>query len=225
MPTLFNHYPNHPANALCDTSFVILCNTHDTASSFLETFNAVRANRHARGAPTDEEQDLLRAMFTFANSGLDSLVKQLTRDTLAAIIGSDAGANDMFKTFVERRIKREEGLDNRLIADVLCDENPRNKLITILIEDLTSQSLQSTDQLLRVGGYFNIPSNQLTQNPHNLSQIFTARNQIVHEMDIDFSQPNRSRRPRARQTMIDFTNEIFRVANTFLTIVDGKLPV
>jgi len=162
-------------------------------------------------------------MFTFASSGLDSLVKQLTKDTLASIIDLDSGANDMFKTYVERRIKREEGLDNRLIADVLCDEKPRIKLIKILIDELTSQSLQSTDQLLRVGGYFNIPSNQLTQNPNNLSQIFAARNQIIHEMDIDFTQPNRSRRPRARQRMIEFTNEIFRVANVFLDIVDRKL--
>jgi len=223
MPSLFNHYPDRPANDLCETSFVILCNTHDAATSFLETFNTIRTNRNARGAPTDEEMDLLRAMFTFASSGLDSLVKQLIRDTLPTIIEIDQGANEIFKNFVERRIKREDGFDSKLIADVLCNINPRRKLIDILISELTSQSLQSTDQLLRVGAFFNIPSHQLIQNRDNINQVFVARNQIVHEMDVDFSQPNRNRRPRARRILTNHTNVIFRLANSFLNIIDMKL--
>ncbi len=227
MPTIFNHYPDRPTCAVCETSYLILCNSHDTASSFLETFNQLRVSRNAKGIPTDEEQDLLRAMLIFACSGLDSMVKQLTLDALPEVIDKDLGANDMFKTYVERRIKKDESFDSHLLAEVLCDDKPRIKLINILINDITSQSLQSREQLFRVGAYFNIPStdlsNDLSKKPPLLDQIFLARNQIAHEMDIDFSQANRSRRPRKKQTMVDYTNEILRIGESFLSIVNGKI--
>lgn len=73
----FSHYPERPRSGDCSNAYTILCNSHDTASSFLETFEAVRSARNARGAPTDEEQDLLRACVVFAGAGLDSMVKQL----------------------------------------------------------------------------------------------------------------------------------------------------
>ncbi|MFX0197949.1 MAG: hypothetical protein ACFFCW_17655 [Candidatus Hodarchaeota archaeon] len=225
MPSLFGHYPQRPANPICENSYVILCNAHDTSSSFLDSFNTVRRNRNARGTPTDEEQDLLRAMLTFASAGLDSLVKQLIRDALPVVIDSNVGANEMFKSYIERRLKRGEEVDHRLLADVLGDKEPRSRLVQVLISDLTSQSLQSTDQLLRVAAFFDIPSNQLTRDPDNLSQIFRARNQIIHEMDVDFTQSNRNRRPRARQTMARFTNEIFRVSNAFLEEVDSRIAI
>ena len=85
MLTLFKHYPGEPkSGSLHENSQFILCSAHDAASSFLDTFNKVREARQAKGTPTDEEQDLLRAMLLFATAGLDSMVKQLVtdRDTL-----------------------------------------------------------------------------------------------------------------------------------------------
>ena len=223
MPARFQYAPQRPENSLCQNSYLILCNAHDASSSFLEIFDTVRRSRHARGTPTDEEQDLLRAMLTFASAGLDSLVKQLVRDTLPDVIDKNPGAGEIFRTHIERRIVRGEGIDHRLLADVLSNQEPRSRLIEILIQDLTSQSLQSTDQLLRVGAFFDIPSKEIARNPNHLSDIFHARNQIVHEMDIDFDQPNRNRRPRARQTMMTYTNTIFQVSNAFLKDVDRRL--
>lgn len=93
-----------------------------------------------------------------------------------------------------------------------------------LILDLTSKSLQSTEQLLRTASFSNIPSTAICDNTTDLSNIFGARNQIAREMDVDFQQSNRSRRPRARGTMTKFTNEIFKVAASFLAEVDRRLP-
>ena len=111
MSSLFKHYPSEPNCRQCGNAFTLLGNAHDTSGSFLEVFNTTRKGRNARGAATDKDQDLLRAM-------------------------------------------------------------------------LTSQSLQSKDQLLRVGSFFDIQSNSITNDPNRLAGIFTARNQIVHEMDI-----------------------------------------
>jgi hypothetical protein len=43
-------------------------------------------------------------------------------------------------------------------------------------------------------------------------------------MDIDFSQANRSRRPRAKEKMVKFATELLAIAATFLAEVDSKLP-
>ena len=225
MASPFQTRPSQPANRECFSAYVILCNAQDTSASFLDTFVAVRKSRNARGTPTDEEQDLLRAMLAFASAGLDSLAKQLIRDALPKLIQRNSGANDMFKTFVERKLKSSGELNHRLLADVISDENPRTKLISLLVSELTSSSLQSTEEILRTAAHFDIPSNELTINPQTLSEIFVARNQIVHEMDVDFLQTNRNRRPRARQKMLDYTNEIFRVSSSFLAGVDNRVSV
>lgn len=55
------------------------------------------------------------------------------------------------------------------------------------------------------------------------TEIFYVRNQISHEMDIDFTQTNRSRCPRRRDKMISYTNELLKIGKAFLEHVDRKL--
>ena len=223
MSLLFDHYPSEPDCQQCGNAYTLLCNAHDTSSSFLEIFNTTRKARNAKGASTDKDQDLLRAMLTFACAGLDSLVKQLIKDALPDVINCNKAAETTFRRDIERRIRRGEEIDHRLLADVLTQKRPRDRLIEILVSDLTSQSLQSKDQLLKVGSFFDIQSNSITNDPNDLARIFTARNQIVHEMDIDFSPTNRNRRSRTKWKMVDDTNKIFKVSKIFLEEVDHKL--
>ena len=226
MSSLFEHYPSEPdCQKCCWNAYTLLCNAHDTSSSFLEIFNTTRSTRKARGSSTDKEQDLLRAMLTFACAGLDALVKQLIKDALPDVINCNEAAERTFRADIERRIRRGDEIDHRFLADVLTQKRPRDRLIEILVADLTSQSLQSKDQLLKAGSFFDIQSNSITRRPDNLARIFTARNQIVHEMDIDFSPTNRNRRSRAKEKMVADTNEIFRVSNVFLGEVDNKLKL
>jgi hypothetical protein len=223
MPTRFQHYPEGPHNPACENAHAILCNAHDSASSFLDIFEAVRKSRKAKGASTDEEQDLLRALLVFASAGLDSMVKQLVRDALPSTIEANDGAKIMFKDHIERRLNVEERVSRKFLANILGDANPRQCLMEQLLGDLTAESLQSTEQLLKVAAYFNIPSKQISPTPNSLKEVFGVRNEIGHEMDIDFNQSNRSRRPRAKDKMVTYTNELFRVAAAFLSEVDMKL--
>jgi hypothetical protein len=223
VPNNLRHFPPEPHNTLLLNSFYILRSTHVAASSFLEIFLTSRRTRRARGTPTDKEQDLLRAMLIFAASGLDSMVKQLIQDTLRNIINKDEGATEMFKTYIERRIKRGEELDYKFLASVIAESEPRNTMISDLIKSLRSSSLQSKDQLLKVAAFFNIPSAQLSTNFRLLDEIFEARNQISHEMDINLRQVGKNRRQRRQDQMISYTNEIFRIANSFLRQVEAKL--
>lgn len=84
--------PPEPDNPLLISSHSILERAFESAETLFEAFATVRQARGAHGTATDHEQDLLRAAFVFAAAGLDSMVKQLVRDTLQAIIAKDAGA-------------------------------------------------------------------------------------------------------------------------------------
>jgi hypothetical protein len=172
---------------------------------------------------TDEEQDLLRAMLSFASAGLDSMAKQLIRDVLPTVIHANEAASQMFKVFIERRLRANEGIDHKLLADVLGDRHPRTRLVQVLVNDLTSRSLQSTEEILKAAAAFDIKSSALVTDPRKLTEVFGVRNQIAHEMDVDFTRQNRSRRPRARKLMVSHTNAIFQVADAFLSNVDAKL--
>jgi hypothetical protein len=215
--------PLRPQRDACEDAYVILCNAHDAVRSFHDTFESVRRTRKAKGMPTDEEQDLLRAMVLFAGAGLDSTVKQLIRDALALVIEHDEGATFQFKAHIEQRL-RDDGSSRQFLADILGDREPRKQLFVRLVRDLTSDSLQSAEQLLKVAAYFNIPSQRISTDIKALKDIFAVRNQIGHEMDIDFSQVNRSRRARARDKMVKYATELLRIAAAFLAEVDSKIP-
>ncbi len=223
MTSRFSHYPKKPKSAACLNAFTIVCNAHDTASSFLDTFESVRSARKAKGAPRDEEQDLLRACLVFAGAGLDSMAKQLVRDALPVVVDRHEGAHAMLKQHVERHVFREvTDASLSMLADVLVDRQPRTRLISRMVFDLTTGSLQSSEEVMRVGSYFDIPSSALVADPRALQKIFNSRNQIVHEMDVDFDQINRNRRSRTRATMTSSTNDVFAVSDRLLVEVDAR---
>ena len=172
--TRFTHYPDQPRAAQAMSAFYILCIAHASASSFLDLFEKERKRRKAKGTPTDEEHDLLRATLLFASSGLDSMVKQLVLDALPTVIDRDRGANELFKSFLERRFRRGDGVDLKLLAAAIAYRTPRLALINELVIDLRSSSLQSKDQLFKVLAHFNIASRDVTDNPDRLQEIFDA---------------------------------------------------
>ena len=172
------------------------------------------------------KEDVLRAMLTFASSGLDSMIKQLVVNALPIVIDHHGGARPEFQKFVERRLRKgDEGhLDNKFIASALVSRDPRGHLVGRFVQHLTSRSLQSVEQIQRVGAAFDIKSNVLTPDMNALKAVFDARNQIVHEMDVDFTDPSRHRRPRTDSDMVDKTNALFEVSLHFLDEVDQRLP-
>ena len=222
-PSRFQPYPSRPLSDAARNAFAILCSAHDAASSFLDIFEAARQARNAKGAPTDEEQNLLRAMLVFASAGLDSMIKQLVRDALSLTIDRSEGAEDNLRRFISKRLARGGELDPEFLSTVLVSRYPRKVLVNELVTNLVSQSLQSKEQVLRAASYFDIPSVTLASDLNLLEDIFRARNEMAHEMDVDFAQPNRNRRPRRTAQMVGHTSEILRLANAFLVEVDRRL--
>ena len=88
---------------------------------------------------------------------------------------------------------------------------------------LTSHSLQSKQQVLSADSHFGIRADQLMAEPRVYDEMFHARNQIAHEMDIDFEQPRRSRKPRPKRATVSQTRAVLDCAARFLVGVDEKL--
>ncbi len=162
-------------------------------------------------------------MLVFASAGLDSMVKHLIQDALPQVIRQDSKARESLREFVERKIRDNDQLDYRFLSDVLLVENPVDRMTEQFVQDLTSNSLQSVDQLLSVASHFNISRGVIASDPDKLRHVFAVRNQIVHEMDINFAHPHRNRRPRKREDLVEATNQLLSVAGAFLAAVDAKL--
>ena len=228
MPDLITP-PDRLVSENVQSALLVLKYAHGTSKSFLDSFESIRTSRSATGTPTDSEQDLLRAMLLFASSGLDSMLKHLIKEALPIIIERNEGALRQFRTFTERKIiskKFESGatnIDAKLLAQLFTDTSPRKVMTDVLLRELTGNSIQSKDQLLKVATHFGITPEDLNVDVYSLKRVFEVRNQITHEMDIDFSQPNRNRVPRRRDDMIEMTNLILQTSDNFLRKVDSML--
>ena len=227
--------PVAPKHDEAQRAFDILRYAHDTAESMLETFTDVRTARKAKGTPTDEEQDLLRAMVVFAGAGVDAMTKQLVRDALPVLLERSPESRTRIERLVARHLQRSSGdegdglegnlqaVNPRRIAKVLLAESPRAGVAELLVDDLTAGSLQSADELYRIADYLGLKKGQFSVADSDLREVFKCRNRLIHELDIDFSQPNRNRFPRRREDMVKYARELLTVSQTILTGVDGQL--
>ena len=220
MVNSFKHFPNKARQEQAQNAYSILCSTHETVSSLFNLYKSL-ITKKPQDEITEQEQDLLRAILIFATSGIDSMIKQLIRDTLALVIQKDDGAASVFSLFVEKEMSRKDDLNIKLLTGALISGAPKEHFINHMIRNLTSNSLQSKDELLKIASYFNISSSVLTKDFPLLKKIFDVRNQIAHEMDFDYI--SQSRRRREESDMISYTTEILRIAQIFLQEVDTKL--
>jgi len=227
--------PPQPKHDVAKNAYLILRHAHDSAESLLKAFDTVRSvpgptGKPKMGAPTDEQQDLLRAMVVFAGAGVDSVTKQLVRDALPKVVKKDDAAHEQLLKFTARQLRREGEADEassinvKLLSELLVAQSAGDTLIDRLVGELTGGSLQSTEQLFKCLSHLGIGKTDVKLDQAELGPVFECRNQIVHELDIDFSQPNRNRFPRRRKDMIRYARQLLEVAGSILAAVDRKFP-
>lgn len=113
----------------------ILESARDSANSFLKAFDTVRKARGAMaGKPRNAEQDLVRASLVFAAAGLDSMLKQLIRETIKELAKRDAQVQTELEKFVQRQIRgdsedSETISGHRFLAGVLVAASPQDRII------------------------------------------------------------------------------------------------
>ncbi|GMV85096.1 MAG: hypothetical protein AMXMBFR80_09530 [Dehalococcoidia bacterium] len=224
--------PAKPKSEPLQRSYLILKYAHDTAAALLKAFNDSRNGK--RGTPTDEQQDLLRAMVVFAGAGLDSMTKQLVRDALPGILEHLPDRRADMERLVARHLRRasvaatdelgdDGGLNPQRLARILLADSPRVGVAEMLVSDLTAGSLQSASELFRVASFLGVEQKMLDASEKDLKAVFDCRNQIIHEMDIDFTRPNRNRFSRTRADMVKNASLLLDVAGKLLGRVDSVL--
>lgn len=218
-----------PEVELTSKARTILKHAHESAGGFLESFAAVRRDRGAgQGTTTDEEQDLLRACLVFAAAGLDSMIKQLIRDTLPMLVRVDASVKEGLETFVGRQIRGdsdsgEAASGRKFLAKILTAENQLDELIEQYILSLTGSSLQSASELSKAAQALGLKAGELGIDQAKLKPIFDVRNKIIHELDINLDAAVRNRESRARNMMVQTSNALLEVGQSIIVAVERKL--
>jgi hypothetical protein len=59
--------------------------------------------------------------------------------------------------------------------------------------------------------------------PESLRPIFNVRNDIIHELDIDFQAPRRRRHNRSRRVMVEYTNTLLEIAEKIFVEVSKSI--
>lgn len=209
----------------------ILENTVGTVNQFALIYSALRYD--TKGGPsTHGQQDLLRAMLVFACAGLDILMKQLIEKRLPALIKQGGAASKTFQGAIRRGLKAKEGelLNTFILA--LVAESPRDILIREYVEGLTGGSLQSMEEVRKIINAAGLAGKiQFSQARENkLRDAFSARNQIIHEMDINLAPRGlqktgyRVRYQRQASEMKEHTKEILTLAEEIFTAFRTTTP-
>jgi hypothetical protein len=207
----------------------ILQYAHDSAEALLAAFESVRVARSAgRGRSTDEEQDLLRAMLVMSAAGLDSSLKQLIRDCLPDLARVHESVAAELEKYVARQLRgdqeeSETAASTAFLAKLLVAESLREALLERYILSLTGSSLQSAQELAKACNALAVEPQAVGVKVPDLRPIFTARNRIIHELDIDFGTGIRNRFPRSRESMIEYSNTLLEIGEEIIKAVEGNL--
>ena len=193
----------------------ILKKLKETLNSFSEIYDSLKND--------EQKQNILRAKLLFSCSGVDSIVKQLILDTLEEIISLDEGALNQLKKYAERKLGEKDGKNTKLISELFVCENPKKTLISMLKEDLTRNSLQSSEELLKVAAMFNIETSKIEDNVDYLKKIFYIRNQITHEMDVDMSSEEFILRYREKDDFDKYSEHMVSLITKFIDSIKDKL--
>ena len=211
------------AHAVCE-------HAKSSVENFFHIFDNLAAAR-GRGAPADEEQDLLRAALVFAAAGLDSTLKELIKGTVKPLAAIHADVRQEFETFVQRQLKGEsEDSESpsgyKFLASILSSSNPQSRLLDDYVYYLTGASLQSVDQLFKTVKALGIDPRLISDRRPQLASIFNSRNAIIHELDIKFTnrRGHRQRNPRRREDLRQDCNTIIELTDAIITAVEEKFP-
>ena len=199
--------------------------------SATKSVNDFYALFQAKSTANSRKQDLLRAMLVFACSGLDAIIKQLIKDTLALIIDADQNARKELQKYVDRSLLQKSSggneqsmrlIDTMKLAQILTSNNPREDMIDMHVASLCSDSLQSRDQILRIAASFAITKEAIMSDSDTIETAFSARNQIIHEMDVELSD-GKNRCERSEGVIKKYCEEILLIGKKFIAVVSGKL--
>ncbi len=219
-------HPEKPQSNQLKSAYLVLCDGIDSVNSLAKLYEEATKKR-GRGAPTHEEQDLLRAMVAMAGATLDATIKRIIMECLHDVVDKNESAQEEVTKHIERNVlNREASRGNKRLAKALLDPRPPQKIISFIIKDITGESLQSVKQLAKASKILGLDSRKNTKrfDLGKLEKAFEARNQIIHEMDATpGKEGNKRRRQRKKKEMREYAQNLLGAAKSLLIQVDEVL--
>ncbi|MGW5339185.1 hypothetical protein ACWEQD_12270 [Rhodococcus pyridinivorans] len=192
-----------------------LAGAYDSVSGLFDTtYPALREQRTSRGRMTHTEQDVFRAAVVFTGAGIDTVFKEAVRGTVHLRIQASSEAREKYLDFVVDHLQRGSDLNTRSLARLLIDDHPDRLLKDAYVERLTGSSLQSVDQITTTLSALGLTEKQLYVEAKSLKQLFQARNQISHELDMTKTAiRGRGERSRHERTIAAYQDMCHRGLN------------
>lgn len=197
-----------------------------------QLLNKITSSKRAKkgGAPTEEQQDLLRSAILFSCAGLDAVLKQLVEDNLDYLVEHQENTRASFEDFVEKKIRKGNGyssINYEFIAKTITNDKPRKYLVAEWKKDLKSNSLQSIDEVKKICHFLSIEEKQIIKNKEEekiYRDIFVERNRITHEMDINFCEgKRRNRRSRKLKDTEKQCENIVDLGYKIINLLEEKI--
>ena len=231
MATAHNPLATSPlgeVHASCKTAALVYKHSVESANALWAAYDLARVSRgKPRGITTDQEQDILRAMLIAAASGLDATLKQLLRECLPTLLSRTAELTQAFEKFTQRHLQGGEldvsSVSAKVLAKLLVAKDPQKQLVEHYVYELTGDSLQSTDQLHKACAALGVDSKPIFGELKSLKAIFDARNQMIHELDMNLGSANRKRRVRSQADMKSFTERLLSISGSIVREVNGRV--
>ena len=206
----------------------VLEHAKESVDNFFGAYDKMRKKK--QGAPTDNEQDMLRAGLVFSAAGLDSALKELIRGSVRSLASVDSNVQDQFETFIQRQLRSDgEDVESisgfKFLAGILASQAPQERLLNEYVLYLTGTSLQSVDQLFRSAKALGAEMKLISDNKSKLTTIFGVRNSIIHELDVKFSGKSgkRQRNIRKRTDLKSYSELLLKIADEIITKVENKV--
>jgi hypothetical protein len=180
--------------------------------------------KELRGRLSETQVDILRAALAFAGAGLDASLKKLIKDTVREIALRSPSARKKFLDFVDRHLAAsDQPVDRRRLAELLVDgRGSQAALLENYERELTGDSLQSIDQLNVICGALGVDDRTIRERlrTHStLDQMFKARNDVVHQLDLT----DTGRKSRTLPDIRAFAAEAFAVTQEIINAVGKTL--
>lgn len=161
-------------------------------------------------------------------AGVDAVLKQTIRDSLELLLEKYAAVREGFERFIRKRISGEGDIlelagGAKFLAAMLAEREPRKKLIEEYIKELTGDSLQSAEEILKAAAALGLDAKSLALNIAKLKETFAIRNKIIHELDIDLAAKVRKRRVRSQADLVDSADFMLGTTKSIVEAVDAKL--
>ena len=223
LPTAFPSAKTAAAQERLDAALSSVNNVLLTMSISRAVDRSVK-KKDLRGRLSESNTDILRAAIVFAGAGVDAALKKLMKDTIREVVLRHESAKTKCLDFIDRHLAApDSAVDRRRLGLILTDSRGSQAVLLESYErELTGDSLQSADQVNSVCGASGVDERMIRERLKEgsvLDQMFRARNEIVHQLDLT----DDGRMPPSITDVRTFAAEALAVAQEIINAVGRAL--